>query len=201
GFTPTLLAWTLAKRLRLLAEVREVYTIPDAVLARYGSRAASGAAAVAILAGTIGYLGAQLLAMGTLLEAVLGLRQSLGAASLAAAVGVGLAVLLFYSVAGGMMAGVYTDVFQGVLMVLAAVAVFGYAMAMGGGWGSVLHSIAGSPRFGRHFPDPLGGTPALTALGFFFGFGIGVLVRPQMLNEFYMSRDPRRPKWLPVVLG
>ena len=65
GFTPTLLAWTLAKRLRLLAEVREVYTIPDAVLARYGSRAASGASAVAILIGTVGYLGTQLLAMGT----------------------------------------------------------------------------------------------------------------------------------------
>ena len=68
GFTPTLLGWTLAKRLRLLAEVREVYTIPDAVLARYGSRAASGAAAVAVLVGTVGYLGAQLLAIGTLLE-------------------------------------------------------------------------------------------------------------------------------------
>src|SRR5829696_7365071 len=52
GFTPALLGWTVAKRLRLLAEVREVYTIPDAVLARYGSRAASGAAAVAILVGT-----------------------------------------------------------------------------------------------------------------------------------------------------
>src|SRR5256885_15829165 len=51
GFTPALLAWALAKRLRLLAEVREVYTIPDAFLARYGSRAASRAAAVAILAG------------------------------------------------------------------------------------------------------------------------------------------------------
>ncbi len=201
GFTPTLLAWTLAKRLRLLAEVREVYTIPDAVLARYGSRAASGAAAVAILVGTVGYLGAQLLAMGTLIEAVLGLRGSLGAASLAAAVGIGLAVLLFYSVAGGMMAGVYTDVFQGILMVLAAVAVFGYAMAAGGGWGSVVRSIAASPRFGRQFLEPLGETPALTALGFFFVFGIGVLGQPHMLNKLYMIRDPRRLKWLPLVLG
>jgi SSS family transporter len=201
GFTPTLLAWTLAKRLRLLSEVREVYTIPDAVLARYGSRAASGAAAVAILVGTIGYLGAQLLAMGTLIEAVLGLRESLGTASLAAAVGLGLGVLLFYSVAGGMMAGVYTDVFQGILMVLAAVAVFGYAMAAGGGWRQVVHSIAASPRFGRQFLEPLGDTPALTALGFFFVFGIGVLGQPHMLNKLYMIRDPRRLKWLPLVLG
>ncbi|MFL6193172.1 MAG: sodium:solute symporter family transporter [Thermoanaerobaculia bacterium] len=195
GFTPALLAWVLAKRLRLLAEVREVYTIPDAILARYGSRRASGAAAVAVLVGTIGYLGAQLLAMGTLLQAVLGLK------SLAAAVAVGLAVLLFYSVAGGMVAGVYTDVFQGALMVLAALAVFGYAMASGGGFGNVVHSIAASPNFGRPFLEPLGKTPALTALGFFFVFGIGVLGQPHMLHKFYMLRDPRSLKWLPLVLG
>lgn len=194
GFTPTLLAWTLAKRLRLLAEVREVYTIPDAVLARYGSRWASGAAAVAVLIGTVGYLGTQLLAMGTLTEAVFGVSLPVG-------VGLGLAVLLFYSVAGGMMAGVYTDVFQGSLMVAAAVAVFGYAMAAGGGFLRVVHSIAASPRFGRAFLEPLGKTPALTALGFFFVFGIGVLGQPHMLNKFFMIRDPRRLKWLPLVLG
>ncbi|HEY2290361.1 MAG TPA: hypothetical protein VGM86_06615 [Thermoanaerobaculia bacterium] len=194
GFTPALLAWVLAKRLRLLAEVREVYTIPDAFLARYGSRGASGAAAVAVLIGVVGYLGTQLLAMGTLLQAVLGL-------SLPAAVGAGLAVLLFYSVAGGMMAGVYTDVFQGALMVLAAVAVFGYAMSAGGGFRQVVHSIAASPRFGRPFLEPLGKTPALTAFGFFFVFGIGVLGQPHMLNKLYMIQDPRRLRWLPLVLG
>jgi SSS family transporter len=194
GFTPALLAWTLAKRLRLLAEVREVYTIPDAVLARYDSRAASGAAAVAILIGVIGYLGAQLLAMGTLIEAILGVK-------LVAAVGIGLAVLLFYGVAGGMMAGVYTDVFQGALMVLAAVAVFGYALSAGGGFVHLTQSIAASPRFGRQFLEPLGQTPALTAFGFFFVFGIGVLGQPHMLNKFYMIQDPRRLRWLPLVLG
>ena len=56
-----------------------------------------------------------------------------------------------------MMAGVYTDVFQGSLMVLAAVAVFAYAMSAGGGFGQVVHSIAASPRFGRPFLEPLGG--------------------------------------------
>jgi Na+/proline symporter len=201
GFTPALLGWAVAKRLRLLAEVREIYTIPDAILCRYNSRTASGAAAVAVLIGSVGYLGAQLLALGTLLEAVLGLRASLGAWGFPAAVAIGLAVLLFYGVAGGMMAGVYTDVFQGALMLLAAVAVFGYAMNAGGGFGEVVHSIAASPRFGRQFLEPLGKTPALTALGFFFVFGIGVLGQPHMLHKLYMLRDPRRLKWLPLVLG
>ena len=38
GFTAGLLCWTLARRLRLLAEVREVFTIADAVACRFDIR-------------------------------------------------------------------------------------------------------------------------------------------------------------------
>ena len=58
GFTASLMCWVLAKRLRLLAAVREIYTIPDVILCRYRSRAASGIAAVAVIVGTLAYLGA-----------------------------------------------------------------------------------------------------------------------------------------------
>jgi len=201
GFTSALLGWTVAKRLRLLAEVREVYTIPDALLCRFGSRATSGTAAVAILVGVVGYLGTQLLALGRLLESVLGLRDWAGGHSLAVGVAIGLAVLLFYSVAGGALAGVYTDLFQGTLMILAAVAVFLCAMKEGGGLSAITASIAGSPRFGRQFLEPFGRTPVLTALGFYFVFGIGVLGQPHMLHKFFMIKDPRRLRWLPLTLG
>jgi SSS family transporter len=195
GFTAGLLGWSLAKRLRLLAEVREVYTVPDAILCRYRSRAASGSAAVAVLVGTVGYLGTQLLALGTILQATLGLRSP----GLAVAIGTG--VILFYSVAGGMVAGVWTDVLQGALMLLAAVAVFVYAMHAGGGFGEIARSISMSQRFGRQFLEPFGDTPVLMPLGFFFVFGIGVLGQPHMLHKFFMLRDPRQLKWLPLVLG
>jgi Na+/proline symporter len=201
GFTSALLGWTVAKRLRLLAEVREVYTIPDALLCRYGSRVTSGTAAVAILVGTVSYLGAQLLALGRLLESVLGLRDLAGPHSLIVGVAIGLAVLLFYSVGGGMVAGVYTDLFQGILMILAACAVFGYAMKAGGGLSGIAASIAGSARFGRSFLEPFGRVPVLTALGFYFVFGIGVLGQPHMLHKFLMLKDPRRLRWLPLTLG
>jgi Na+/proline symporter len=201
GFTSGLLGWSVAKRLRLLAEVREVYTVPDALLCRYGSRAASGTAAVAILVGTVGYLGTQLLALGRLLEAVLGLRDLFGEQGSLVGVAIGLAVLLFYSVGGGMMAGVATDILQGALMIVAACLVFGYAMDAGGGLGEITASIAGSERFGRAFLEPFGETPVLTALGFYFVFGIGVLGQPHMLHKFYMVRDPRRLRWLPLTLG
>ena len=195
GFTAGLLGWTVAKRLRLLAEVRDVYTIPDAVLCRYRSRLASGSAAVAVLIGTVGYLGTQLLALGVVMKAALGIESAL------LAVALGTAVILFYSTAGGMVAGVWTDVFQGALMLLAAVAVFFYAMDAGGGFGEIAHSISSSERFGRQFLEPFGERPVLMPLGFFFVFGIGVLGQPHMLHKFFMLRDPRRLRWLPLVLG
>lgn len=201
GFTAGMLGWTVAKRLRLLAEVRDVYTVPDAILARYGSRAASGAAAVAILVGTVSYLGVQVLALGRLLEPVLGLPELVGDWSLPVALVLGLGVLLFYAVVGGMVAGVYTDLLQGVLMMLAALLVFAYAMASGGGLGGIVESVAGSELFGPGHLEPFGKIPAATAFGFFFVFGVGVLGQPHMLHKFYMLRDPRKLRWLPFTLG
>jgi Na+/proline symporter len=204
GFTSALLCWSVAKRLRLLAEVREVYTIPDAVAARYRSRAATALAAVAVLIGTVAYLGAQLRALGVLIEAIFGTRRLLGEGSLAVAVGVGVALVLAYAVAGGMVAGVYTDVLQGLVMMAAGVAVFAYALGVAGegeGLAGIAGSIAGSERFGERFLDPLGTVPAATAFGFLFVFSVGVLGQPQMLHKFYMLRDPRQLRWLPLVIA
>ena len=205
GFTAGLLCWSVAKRLRLLAEVRELYTVPDALLARYDSRATAGLAALAVFLGTVAYLGAQLQALGVLIEAVFGTRQWFGPWfepwSLAGAMAIGLAVVVFYSIAGGMIAGVYTDLLQGVLMAVAAVGVFFYALRSGGGLGEISRTILASDRFGAEFLDPLGGVPIFTAVGFFLTFAVGTLGQPHMLHKFYMLRDPRQLKWLPAVIA
>jgi len=201
GFTAGLLCWVVGKRLRLLAGVREVYTVSDVVLHRYRSRLASGLTALAVVIGTVGYLGAQLKALGVMLEAIFGTRQLLGEASLAVAMTVGLAVVLVYATAGGMVAGVYTDVVQGALMVIAAVAVFHFAVVAGGGFDAMSRSIVASPSFGPRHLDPLGATSVFTAMGFFFVFGIGSLGQPHMLHKFFMLDDPRKLKWMPLILG
>jgi len=201
SFTSGLLCWVVAKRLRLLAEIREVYTIPDAIACRFRSRSASGLAALAVIVGTVGYLGSQMLALGVLVESIFGLRDLLGPWSLPVATLVGMAVVLAYSMAGGMLAGVYTDVLQGGLMVFAAVGVFGYAMVAGGGLNGITSSIARSSDFGPGFLEPFGTAPVLTALGLFFVFAIGTLGQPHMLHKFYMLDDPRKLKWMPLVVG
>jgi Na+/proline symporter len=200
GFTSGLLCWVVGRRLRLLASAREVYTIPDALECRYRSRLTSALGALAVVVGTIGYLGAQILALGLLIEAIFGTREALGPWSLVVAMVVGMAVVLFYSIAGGMMAGVYTDLLQGGVMLLAAVAVFGHALQVGGGAAEIIGSIAGSEHFAGML-RPFGSVSVMTALGFFFVFGVGVLGQPHMLHKFYMLRDARQLKWMPLVLG
>ena len=201
SFTAAMLCWTLAKRLRLLAEVREIFTIPDVIEARFGSRKAAGLAAVAILVASVGYLGAQLQAAGIIVESLLGTDQWFGEWSLLVAMAIGLAVVLAYAVAGGMVAGVYTDLLQGILMLTAALGVFYYALRSGGGLESMARRIVASEEFGPRFLDPLGNVPALTALGFFFLFSIGTLGQPHMLHKFLMLDDPRKLKWMPLVIG
>ncbi len=201
SFTAGLLCWVVAKRLRLLSEVREVFTVPDAILCRFRSRLASGLAAAAVVVGTLGYLGAQLLAMAVVIESIFGTRELFGDWSLALAMAAGVAVILAYAVAGGMVAGVYTDVFQGTLMVGSAVAVCYYALESGGGLGPIARRIAASEAFDPAFLDPLGNVPVATAMGFFFLFAVGTLGQPQMLHKFYMLDDPRKLRWMPLTLG
>ncbi|HSR49278.1 MAG TPA: hypothetical protein VLV83_00535 [Acidobacteriota bacterium] len=201
SFTAALLCWTVAKRLRLMSEVREIYTVPDAFFHRFDSRLTSGLAALALLVGTIGYLGVQFRALGVLIEAIFGTRAYFGEASPWVAMALGISVVLFYSVAGGMIAGVYTDLFQGLLMMLAAVAVFVTAVSQAGGPAMLVESIRTSRDFGPAFLDPLGGVPVMTGLGFFFVFSIGTLGQPHMLHKFYMLDDPRKLKWMPLLIG
>lgn len=195
SFTAGLLCWVVARPLRRLAGIREVLTVPDAIACRYGSRTAAGLAAVAVATGSVAYLATQLLALGVVTRAVFGLD------SLTAAIAIGALVVLAYSAAGGMVAGVYTDVLQGLLMIAAAAAVFAAALAATGGWSAMTRSIADSERFGPAFLEPLGGAPALTAFGFFFVFGVGVLGQPHMLHKFYMLRDPAALRFMPAVLA
>ena len=201
SFTAGLLCWVVGKRLRLLAEARPVFTVPDALLARFRSRRVSGLAATAVLLGTVAYLGAQLQALGLVIESVFGLRTHLGDSSLVVAMAIGLTVIVFYSIAGGMIAGVYTDLFQGLLMMLAAVGVFYYALQAGGGLGSMVREISQSPHFGPGFVDPLGHLPIFTAIGFFFVFSVGTLGQPHLLHKFYMLEDIAKLKWMPAVVA
>ena len=182
-------AWVLAKRMRLLGEVRPMLTVPDAIGARYRSPAAQGLAAVAILVGVIGYVATNALAMGVCLDAIFGV-------GLVPGVWIGMGITLAYSVAGGILAGIYNDVLQGTLMAVSSVLVFAVVLQLGGGLGGHSRAIlAVDPQF----LGPFGKMAPLQALSLFFVFGVGSLGQPAAIHKYYMLRDPRQLRWYPLL--
>jgi len=187
--TNVLGAWVLAKRMRLLGEARGLITVPDAIGARYRSPFAQGLSGVAILVGIIGYMATNALAMGVVINAIFGVGLAWG-------IWIGMGITLAYSVAGGILAGIYVDVFQGTLMALASVLVFLYALSVGGGLDGISRTIlAADPAF----LSPWGKLTPMAALSFFFVFAIGSLGQPQGVHKYYMLKDPLQLKWYPLL--
>jgi len=182
-------AWVLAKRLRLLGEARPMMTIPDAIGARYRSPAAQGIAAVAMLVGIVGYMATNALAMGVVINSIFDVGLGWG-------IWIGMGITLAYSASGGILAGIYNDVFQGTLMAIASVLVFLFVLDFGGGLGEISRTIlAADPTF----LGPWGKMTPLAALSFFFVFSMGSLGQPQAVHKYYMLRDPLQLKWYPLL--
>lgn len=188
--TSSMGAWMLAKRMRLLGEVRGLITVPDAIGARYRSPAAQGLSGLAILIAVVGYMATNLLALGLVIDAIFGIGLGWG-------IWLGTAIVLAYSVAGGILAGVYTDMFQGSLMALASVLVFVYTLQVGGGMAGISETILASDPA---FLGPWGKMGPLAALSLFFVFGVGSLGQPHVVHKFYMLKDPRKLKWYPLLV-
>ena len=185
-------SWILVgKRLRLLAVVREILTLPDAVEAHYGGRWPRLMMALAILLGVLGYLGTQVLAIGMVLVAVFGV-------TLPVALIIGLGVLAFYSVAGGILAGVYTDLFQGLLMMVSALAVLYFALQAGGGMSQISTTLW---EMDPEFIGPWGTRGPLTSLSWYMLFVIGAVGQPHAITKFLMLRDVRQLKWGALLAG
>jgi Na+/proline symporter len=182
-------AWVLAKRMRLLGEARGLITIPDAIGARYSSRAAQGVSAVAILFGIVGYMATNALAMGVVINSIFGVGLGWG-------IWIGMGVTLAYSASGGILAGIYNDVFQGTLMGVASVLVFLFVLKFAGGLGEISQTIL---QHDPVFLSPWGKLTPLAAISFFFVFSMGSLGQPQAVHKYYMLRDPLQLKWYPLL--
>jgi Na+/proline symporter len=190
GMTSSLTAWVLARRLRLLGEIRGAVTIPEAVGIRYRSPSARRLAGGSMVIATVGYIATNFLALGLVVDALFGVGRL-------PAIVIGAAVVVAYSVSGGMLAGVYTDLFQGSLMAVASALVFGAAIESGGGLATISARIleADPGWFG-----PWGHFTPLAALSFFFVLGLGALGQPHLLHKFYMLRHPRQLRWYPLLM-
>jgi len=176
----------LGKRLRLLGELCDSISLPDVVAARYQSEACRLLTAISILLGVIGYLGAQILAMATVLRDVLSNHDAIGPVSLEACMLFSCAVLVFYCVTGGIIASVYTDLVQGLMMVVAAILVFASAIqSHAGGISGVVETIHAD---NAEAMLPWGTLGMVGSLSWFFLFAVGGVGQPHTVTKFMMNK-------------
>ncbi|MFS0644415.1 sodium:solute symporter family transporter [Siminovitchia sp. 179-K 8D1 HS] len=186
------LTWYLAgKRIWQIGSLGEVYTLGDVVEKRYESKAVRGWLGLAIAFGVIGYLGTQVQAMGVIMQSIFGISPKLGAI-------IGLGILAFYCVGGGIIASVYTDLFQGVIMVVVSLIVFFLAINAGGGVQTISENLQSA--------DPLltssfGTYPIITVVCWIFLFSLGAAGQPHFINKFLMIKSQKELKWGAFTAG
>ncbi|WP_435155486.1 sodium:solute symporter family transporter [Haladaptatus sp. DFWS20] len=186
-----IITWVLlAKRMRLLADIRDVMTLADGMYVRYESAWVRGLTAVAVIVGVMAYLATNLAALQYVMRAIFGLPVMWG-------LFIGALILLLYSMLGGMIAGVWTDFVQAITMIVGSVFVFAFALSFGGGMGSISRNLASAdPAFVSPF-GALGAPTAtiFTALGWWILFSVGAAGQPHLITKFYMSRNLKILRW------
>ena len=176
----------VAKRIRMIAELRGCMSIPDVIAARYGSELARLLVAVTIVLGVLGYLATQILAMSVVMQAILAGTGMFADISLLSCVVLSSTVLVFYCVTGGVIASVYTDVLQGLVMMAAGFLVLLTAMqAFDGGLREASEIVLADDSESMM---PFGAAGIVTSLGWFFVFGIGLAGQPHIVTKMMMNK-------------
>jgi SSS family transporter len=179
--------YLVAKRIRIVAELRDTVSLPDVIAARYDSEVARFLTAITIILGVMGYMATQILAMAIVLKTLLSSTAVFADVSLITCALISTAVLLFYSVTGGIIASVYTDLVQGAVMVVAGVLVFVTAINVFDGGMQEASTIlfADDPETIM----PFGTVGVITCIGWFFMFGVGLAGQPHVITKMMMNKN------------
>ena len=189
-------AWMLmSRRFKRLADRYDAITVPDYLEARLRD---SGQWLRLIAAGALVifvpiYAGAQVFATGTAFNAFLGWDHFVGAA-------VGFGVVMLYITQGGFTAVVWSDVFQGILMLAGLVFLPLVALSFGGGLGPITDILRGiDPHLLTwHGPGDAGPSTGAWDVGTivkivgFMAIGIGFLGSPQVFVRYISMKDEKQ---------
>lgn len=153
-------------------------TLPAFLETRYASKRIRALAAVVILVAIVVYIQAQLVASGLIARVVLGIDPETGMTIFAV-------LLIVYTMVGGMVAVVSTDLVQLLVMSIGALAATPLALRQLGGLDSALDLAAVvKPDVFEWGALP---TPLLLTLG--LAFTLGSIATPEKLVRLYTMRD------------
>lgn len=184
------LAWfVLGTRLHRVARVHEVYSIPDIIRVRYPSRSAHLAMSIAMFIGSVAYMTAQVTALGVIMSLIFGISLTLGAI-------IGSAIVAAYTIAGGMLAAVWTDFIQGLLMIVMSLVAFFVATNSAGGWLTMLDTIA---KNDIGFLKLDATQPMTWIFGFIVLAIFGTAAQPHLTTKFLMLKSGSELRWGSLV--
>ena len=107
----------------------------------------------------------------------------------------GCAVILIYTVLGGFLAVSWTDLFQGLLMIIALVGVpIGVISAIGGTQAAIVSAKEINPHVLNLFKNPDGSTLGFWAIASLMAWGLGYPGMPHIITRFMAIRDADETK-------
>ena len=175
--------WLVSRRLKALGDESDAITVPDVLTAKFEDKAnlIRIIAVLIIVIMVTTYVTAQMVATGKAFSSFLGMEYATG-------VVVGSVFIIGYTFVGGYKAVSYTDVVQGVLMLVGLIAVPAAAIVAAGGWDSVQASLMQQdPALLDMFAISNG--PALIGIASLVAVGLPFLGVPQLLIRFMSARD------------
>jgi len=155
-------------------------TIPAFIETRYYGKGIRGLAGAIILVATVVYIQAQIVAGGLIANTVFGVPTTVGMVGFTT-------ILLVYTVVGGMVAVVYTDAFQLVVMGLGAVLAVPLALRQVDGLGGLLALVESAHPLVFTFET----MPAALLLTMALSFFLGGIATPEKLIRLYAMKDMR----------
>ena len=189
------LSWGLiSRRLKRLSDEHDSITVPDVLASTFNDKGhlIRVIAVIIILAMVTTYMTAQMVASGKALSTFMGMDYATGVA-------VGGAIIIAYTFVGGYKAVSYTDVLQGVLMLIGLIIVPVAAIYAGGGWDSISSNLAAQdPNFTNMFALTEGIEGWVAAVSF-VAIGLPFLGVPQLLVRYMSARDDTALKKARIV--
>ena len=182
------LAWSLlSRRLKRLSDASDSITVPDVLVARFNdqTQVIRKISVLIILVMVGAYVAAQMVATGKAFAGFTDLSYSAG-------VLVGAAVIIFYTLVGGYKAVAWTDLVQGILMLLGLIVVPLVAIDAAGGWAAVTSNLQAQDA-GLLSPwGPAGkSTAALIGILSFLAVGLPFMGVPQLMVRFMSARSEK----------
>ena len=175
--------WLMSRRLKKLGDETDSITVPDVLAAKLTDKwhLLRGAAVLIIVVMVTTYVTAQMVATGKAFSEFLGMNYETG-------VIVGSVIIIAYTFVGGYKAVSYTDVVQGVLMLLGLIAVPVAAIIASGGWDGVTESLQQQdPSLLNMFA--IADRPVWIGIASFLAVGLPFLGVPQLLIRYMSARD------------